>query len=66
MVGAIRGCREPRRRTMPDFDDDEYESFDLEGPGDGTAEADDSEAELDEPDLDEGDEDDVLEDAAPD
>jgi putative tRNA adenosine deaminase-associated protein len=52
---------------MPDFDDDEYESFDLEGPGDGTAEADDSEAELDEPDLDEGeDEDDELEDAAPD
>jgi putative tRNA adenosine deaminase-associated protein len=52
---------------MPDFDDDEYESFDLEGPGDDTAEADDSEAEVDEPDLDEGDdEDDELEDAAPD
>ena len=55
---------------MPDFDDDEYESFDLEGPGDGTAGADDSEAEFDEPDLDESeladDEDDELEDAAPD
>ena len=51
---------------MPDFDDDEYETFDLDGPGDGAAEA-DSEAEFDEPDLDESeDEDDELEDAAPD
>jgi putative tRNA adenosine deaminase-associated protein len=52
---------------MPDFDDDEYESFDLDGPGDGTAEVDDAEAEFEEPDLDEADdEDDELEDAAPD
>ena len=51
---------------MPDFDDDEYESFDLDGPGGGAAEA-DSEAEFDEPDLDEpDDDDDELEDAAPD
>jgi putative tRNA adenosine deaminase-associated protein len=55
---------------MPDFDDDEYESFDLEGPRDGTADADDSEAEFEDNDLDENDladdEDDELEDAAPD
>ena len=56
---------------MPDFDDDEYESFDLDGPVDGAPAA-DSEAEFDEPDLDEpdldepDDEDDELEDAAPD
>ena len=51
---------------MPDFDDDEYESFDLDGPGDGAPAA-DSQAEFDEPDLDEpDDEDDELEDAAPD
>ena len=55
---------------MPDFDDDEYESFDLEGTRDGTADADDSEAEFEDNDLDENDladdEDDELEDAAPD
>jgi putative tRNA adenosine deaminase-associated protein len=44
---------------MPDFDDDEYESFDLEGSGD---EADDGDAESD--DVDSADDD--LEDAAPD
>jgi hypothetical protein len=44
---------------MPDFDDDEYESFDLEDSGD------DSEAEAESDDLDAGDEDE-LEDAAPD
>jgi putative tRNA adenosine deaminase-associated protein len=44
---------------MPDFDDDEYESFDLEDSGD------DSEAEAEPDDLDASDEDD-LEDAAPD
>jgi putative tRNA adenosine deaminase-associated protein len=42
---------------MPDFDDDEYESFDLEESGD------DSDAEAD---VDEGSEDDDLDDAAPD
>jgi putative tRNA adenosine deaminase-associated protein len=53
---------------MPDFDDDEYESFDLEDSGD------DSEAEAESDDLDTSDEDeledasdeDELEDAAPD
>jgi len=44
---------------MPDFDDDEYESFDLEDSGD------DSEAEAESDDLDASDEDE-LEDAAPD
>ena len=44
---------------MPDFDEDEYESFDLEDSGD------DSEAEAESDDLDAGDEDE-LEDAAPD
>jgi putative tRNA adenosine deaminase-associated protein len=44
---------------MPDFDDDEYESFDLEDSGD------DSEAEAESDDLGANDEDD-LEDAAPD
>jgi putative tRNA adenosine deaminase-associated protein len=44
---------------MPDFDDDEYESFDLEGSGD---DADDGDAESD--DVDSADDD--LEDAAPD
>jgi putative tRNA adenosine deaminase-associated protein len=55
---------------MPDFDDDEYESFDLEGSRDGTADVDEPEADFDDTDLDEGDlvddEDDELEDAAPD
>src|ERR687889_1453251 len=41
---------------MPDFDDDEYESFDLEDSGDSDAEA----------EGDEGTEDDDLDDAAPD
>jgi putative tRNA adenosine deaminase-associated protein len=44
---------------MPDFDDDEYESFDLEDSGD------DSESEAESDDLDASD-DDELEDAAPD
>jgi putative tRNA adenosine deaminase-associated protein len=43
---------------MPDFDDDEYESFDLEDSGD------DSDAEADA--VDDGTEDDDLDDAAPD
>lgn len=43
---------------MPDFDDDEYESFDLEDSGD------DSDAEADA--VDDGPEDDDLDDAAPD
>jgi len=47
---------------MPDFDDDEYESFDLEGSGDDTDDADDGDAESD--DVDSADDD--LEDAAPD
>jgi putative tRNA adenosine deaminase-associated protein len=55
---------------MPDFDDDEYESFDLEGSRDGTADVDEPEADFDDTDVDEGDlvddEDDELEDAAPD
>ena len=47
---------------MPDFDDDEYESFDLEDSGD---DSDDSDDEADAVDL-EGPDDDDLDDAAPD
>ena len=47
---------------MPDFDDDEYESFDLEGSGDDADDADDGDAESD--DVDSADDD--LEDAAAD
>ena len=48
---------------MPDFDDDEYESFDLEDSGDDSDS--NSDAEVDAVDLD-GSEDDDLDDAAPD
>jgi putative tRNA adenosine deaminase-associated protein len=48
---------------MPDFDDDEYESFDLEDSGDDSDS--DSDSEVDAVDLD-GPEDDDLDDAAPD
>ena len=47
---------------MPDFDDDEYESFDLEGSGDDADDSDDGDAESD--DVDSADDD--LEDAAAD
>src|SRR5215207_7936491 len=56
-MGAF--CGTSRGGMMPDFDDDEYESFDLEDSGD------DSDAEVDAVDLD-GTEDDDLDDAAPD
>src|SRR5215203_1804030 len=58
-MGAF--CGTSRGGMMPDFDDDEYESFDLEESGDDS----DSDAEVDAVDLD-GPEDDELEDAAPD
>ena len=58
---------------MPDFDDDEYESFDLEGPGSRSDEEDldtdledDAEDDAEEADADEEEEEDELEDAAPD
>jgi putative tRNA adenosine deaminase-associated protein len=54
---------------MPDFDDDEYESFDLEGPGSNTSEEEDLDTDL-EDDVEDADtddeEEDELEDAAPD
>jgi putative tRNA adenosine deaminase-associated protein len=50
---------------MPDFDDDEYESFDLEDSGDDSDDPDDSDDEVDAVDL-EGPDDDDLDDAAPD
>ena len=50
---------------MPDFDDDEYESFDLEDSGDDSDDSDDSDDETDAVDL-EGPDDDDLDDAAPD
>ena len=50
---------------MPDFDDDEYESFDLEDSGDDSDDSDDSDDEADAVDL-EGPDDDDLDDAAPD
>src|SRR5829696_5219294 len=58
-MGAF--CGTSRGGMMPDFDDDEYESFDLEESGDDS----DSDAEVDAVDLD-GPEDDDLDDAAPD
>src|SRR5215212_11989675 len=58
-MGAF--CGTSRGGMMPDFDDDEYESFDLEDSGDDS----DSDSEVDAVDLD-GSEDDDLDDAAPD
>src|SRR5829696_6573971 len=60
-MGAF--CGTSRGGMMPDFDDDEYESFDLEDSGDDSDP--DSDAEVDAVDLD-GTEDDDLDDAAPD
>src|SRR5215216_3735260 len=60
-MGAF--CGTSRGGMMPDFDDDEYESFDLEDSGDDSDS--DSDADVDAVDLD-GPEDDDLDDAAPD